>query len=87
MLAAAVKDNDIEVDETDDTLVSALPENLAHVPLSTYIRYPEEEMVKRSTDFYQEMNRRRTLRFYSSEPVPEEVIKNIIRTAGKLCKF
>ena len=70
--------------DSDDYNVfsSALPEDLAHIPLATYKRYSEEEMLQRSSDFYVEMNNRRTLRYYSPEPVPEDVIKNIVRTAG-----
>ena len=39
-------------------------------------------MIERSEKFYNEMNKRRTLRFYSDKPVPREVINNIIKTAG-----
>nr|T2MBC4.1 RecName: Full=Iodotyrosine deiodinase; AltName: Full=Halotyrosine dehalogenase [Hydra vulgaris] len=45
-------------------------------------RYSEEEMIKRSNDFYLSMNARRSVRFFSNEDVPDEVIDNIIRTAG-----
>ncbi|KAJ0060935.1 hypothetical protein NL108_001807, partial [Boleophthalmus pectinirostris] len=56
-------------------------EDLAHVPYSPP-RYPEEVMVKRSQDFYSVMNQRRSVRFISPEPVPREVIDNVIHTAG-----
>jgi iodotyrosine deiodinase len=62
-------------------LQSALPEDLEHVPLN-FKRYPEDEMIKRSRDFYELLNKRRTLRFFSSDPVPIEIIQNIIHTAG-----
>lgn len=39
-------------------------------------------MLQRSLEFYQLMNKRRTVRHFSSETVPNDVIKNIIRTAG-----
>lgn len=48
-------------------------------------RYPKESMLERSKDFYTLMNRRRTVRFISPEPVPREVIDNAILTAGT-CK-
>ncbi|CAG7734283.1 unnamed protein product [Allacma fusca] len=80
-IQAEIKDED-DVDDTDFNFKSALPEDLAHVPLSSYKRYSEEVMLERSLEFYQDMNNRRTLRYYSSEPVPREVIENIIRTAG-----
>ncbi|KAM6467245.1 iodotyrosine deiodinase 1 isoform 1-T1 [Liasis olivaceus] len=54
---------------------------LAHVPFSTE-RYSEEDMVKRSKDFYELLNKRRSVRSISDEPVPREVIDNVIKTAG-----
>lgn len=52
------------------------------VPLATYREYPAEEMVARSRDFADEMNRRRTIRQFSDRPVPREVIESCLRTAG-----
>ena len=57
-------------------------DNTPHIPYTTQ-RYPHEQMIERSKAFYQEMNKRRSCRFFSSEPVPLEVVKNIIHTAGK----
>uniref|UniRef100_A0A8V0XI76 iodotyrosine deiodinase n=1 Tax=Gallus gallus TaxID=9031 RepID=A0A8V0XI76_CHICK len=45
-------------------------------------RYSEAEMIKRSRSFYELLNKRRSVRFLSDEPVPREVIDNVIRTAG-----
>uniref|UniRef100_A0A8C6ZUI8 iodotyrosine deiodinase n=1 Tax=Nothoprocta perdicaria TaxID=30464 RepID=A0A8C6ZUI8_NOTPE len=56
-------------------------ENIAHVPF-TAERYSEAEMIKRSQEFYKLLNKRRSVRFLSDEPVPREVIDNVIRTAG-----
>lgn len=56
-------------------------EDVPHVPYSPP-RYPEDAMVKRSQDFYSVMNQRRSVRFISPEPVPREIIDNVIRTAG-----
>ncbi|XP_072297759.1 iodotyrosine deiodinase [Eucyclogobius newberryi] len=56
-------------------------EDLAHVPYSPP-RYNEEAMLKKSQDFYSIMDQRRSVRFISPEPVPREVIDNVIRTAG-----
>ncbi|KAL0967129.1 hypothetical protein UPYG_G00248150 [Umbra pygmaea] len=56
-------------------------EELDHVPYQE-CRYPVEVMVQRSQDFYTLMNQRRSVRFISSEPVPRQVIDNVIRTAG-----
>lgn len=58
-----------------------LEENIAHVPF-TGERYSEAEMIKRSQAFYELLNKRRSVRFLSDEPIPREVIDNVIRTAG-----
>ena len=44
------------------------------IPLSTYQRYPEAEMRRRAEQFYTDIRRRKTVREFSSEPVPREVI-------------
>ena len=54
-----------------------------HVPYQG-VSYPEDVMLQRSQAFLEDMRKRRTLRFFSSKPVPREVIENIIRTAGEL---
>lgn len=61
--------------------VDSSEEHCQQVPFSTQ-RYSEETMLKRSKDFYMLMNQRRTVRFFSTEPVPLEVIDNVIHTAG-----
>jgi nitroreductase len=50
-------------------------------PLS-FARLPEAEMVERARDFYAELDRRRTTRHFSSEPVPRELVELAIRSAG-----
>ncbi|XP_071398493.1 iodotyrosine deiodinase isoform X2 [Centroberyx affinis] len=65
----------------DDWADSNEEEDLPHVPYSPP-RYPVERMLERSQDFYSVMNQRRSVRFISSEPVPRDVIDNVIRTAG-----
>lgn len=52
------------------------------LPLSTFIRRPEDEMIQRSRDFLAELRRRRTIRDFSDEAVPAEVIENCLRAAG-----
>ncbi|XP_022100270.1 iodotyrosine deiodinase 1-like [Acanthaster planci] len=42
----------------------------------------DEEMVRRSNQFYREMDTRRSVRDISDKPVPLEVIENCIRMAG-----
>lgn len=61
---------------------SSEEQDILHVPYSA-TRYPEETMVKRSKEFYSLLNQRRTVRLISPEPVPREVIDNVIHTAGK----
>jgi len=45
-------------------------------------QFSSREMVQRSADFYNFANRRRSVRHFSSRPVPREIIENIIKTAG-----
>jgi len=79
---AEVNDDDNEEDEDDDdSLKPAIHEDLEHIPFE-HSALTDEEMLQTSHDFYQCMNKRRTLRFYSDRPVPKEVVQNIIRTAG-----
>jgi nitroreductase len=51
------------------------------VPLS-FTRVDPAESVARAASFYDEMNRRRTTRHFSTDPVPRELIEWAIRTAG-----
>ncbi|XP_059213020.1 iodotyrosine deiodinase 1 [Centropristis striata] len=68
-------------DEDGDWTDSNDEEDLAHVPYSPP-RYSVETMLERSKDLYDLMNQRRSVRFISPEPVPREVIDNVIHTAG-----
>ncbi len=53
-------------------------------PFVTYSKeiYEPEEMMQRSTEFYEWMDKRRTVRDFSARPVPRMVIDNIIRAAS-----
>jgi len=42
----------------------------------------QEESILRSANFYKEMNHRRSVREFSTQPVEKEVIENIIQTAS-----
>jgi iodotyrosine deiodinase len=46
------------------------------------VRFSQPEMLQRSRDFFQEMDRRRSLRMFSDKPVAKEVIEFILMTAG-----
>ncbi len=52
------------------------------IPYSSYKSYPIEEMQKRSEEFFTDIQRRRTVRDFSNEPVPKEIIENCLRAAG-----
>ena len=52
------------------------------LPLSGFRSYPEQEMLERATDFYEEVKRRRTVRDFSDKDVPREVVEMCIRSAG-----
>ncbi|HEX2190451.1 MAG TPA: nitroreductase family protein [Longimicrobiaceae bacterium] len=45
-------------------------------------RLAPDEMQRRARDFYEEMDRRRTVRAFSTDPVPRELIDDALRTAG-----
>ncbi|MGQ0539278.1 MAG: nitroreductase family protein [Gemmatimonadaceae bacterium] len=51
------------------------------VPLA-FTRLSLEDSRARAAAFYEEMNRRRTTRHFSSDPVPRDLIECAIRTAG-----
>jgi len=53
-------------------------------PFTPYTRetYAPDEMISRSAAFYDWMNKRRTVRDFSDQPIPIEVIENIIKTAS-----
>lgn len=51
------------------------------VPLSP-IRFPEQEMLSRAVDFQREVSLRRSVRDFSNEPVPREVIEHCLLSAG-----
>ncbi|MFZ0273927.1 MAG: nitroreductase family protein [Acidobacteriaceae bacterium] len=51
------------------------------VPLSTYREFPVQEMVSRAESYRDEMLRRRTIRQFSSRPVPREVIEDCLCVA------
>ena len=48
---------------------------------STYREFSAQEMVSRARSFRDEMLRRRTVRQFSSRPVPQEVIEDCLRVA------
>ena len=45
-------------------------------------RYPADEMSARAKSFHAEIHRRRTVRDFSAEPVPRDIIETCLRAAG-----
>ena len=52
------------------------------LPLTDHPDYDAEEMSRRAAEFYQAIRRRRTVRDFSSRPVPRGVIDDCLRAAG-----
>ena len=73
---------EFEDDKPDLSLAPSLHDaNTPQIPY-TIDRFSDNEMNQRARDFYEQMNKRRSVRFFSSDPVPLEVVQDIIRTAG-----
>ena len=53
-----------------------------HIPLKNYEKLSDNELLENSKLFFEKMNKRRSVRTFSSEPISIEVIKNAIRTAS-----
>jgi iodotyrosine deiodinase len=53
-----------------------------HIPLEKQTKISDDQLVKNSEIFFDKMNSRRTVRTFSSESIPIEVIKNAIKTAS-----
>lgn len=60
------------------------PEADARYPFDEldFHRYPESEMLERARGFYSELDRRRSVRMLSDEPVPLELIELAVHTAS-----
>ncbi len=52
------------------------------IPLTSYEEYPPDEMRRRLNAFYENMDRRRTVREFSDRPIPRDIIDQALRTAG-----
>ena len=63
----------------DEVFLMAEP---VFLPLTTYREYSPAEMKDRVQKFREDMLRRRTVRQFSSRPVPREVIDDCVRIAG-----
>ena len=70
-------------DPNDDyrTRTGHLPEP-RFIPLPGYARLPEPEMLARAQAFHDAMQKRRTTRHFSTDPVPRHLIELAMLTAG-----
>ena len=60
---------------------------MAHSEKTAFIDYPvqtygKDEMIQRSKDFYEFLDKRRSFRTFSDKPVPMEVMENIVKAAS-----
>ena len=62
--------------------MAALPAQPEFEPLADFERRPPAEVAARAEDFYEAIRRRRTVREFSSRPVPRAAIEWAIRAAG-----
>jgi len=51
-------------------------------PLDDFVVYPEEEMRARAQAFYQLIKRRHTIRYFTDQPVPRDIIETCLMAAG-----
>ena len=58
-----------------------MPGEHPFVPLE-FEEFPEQEMRRRAREFFERMDRRRSVRNFSDRPVPKEILEHAIRTAG-----
>lgn len=52
------------------------------IPLKNFPFFSKEEMIERSNKYYSLMSGRRTIRTFSDQPIPQEVIENAVKTAS-----
>ena len=59
-----------------------MAKNPRFVPAPEIERRSDEQLIQRAWEFFQMMERRRTIRDFSDRPMPREVIEHCIRAAG-----
>lgn len=52
------------------------------IPFEIYTKYTEDEMKQRARNFYELLNKRRTVRNFSDRKVSREIIENCVKAAG-----
>lgn len=77
-----LQDNtELNLEEEDNDDWTHREDDVPQIPFSPP-QLSEGEMLRRSQQFFELLNKRRSVRFISPKPVPREVIDNVIRTAG-----
>lgn len=56
--------------------------NKPGIPLHQYREYPLDEMRRRLKDFYEDVNRRRSVRDFSARSVPRDIIETALKAAA-----
>ncbi|XP_076681708.1 iodotyrosine deiodinase isoform X2 [Andrena cerasifolii] len=77
--AEQLEDISREISENEEEPV--LPKDLEHVPY-VYEKPCEAELLRRASEFYKTVAARRSIRFFSPDPVPKEVVREIIKATG-----
>lgn len=72
---------DDEDSDTSDLVDPPHREDLPHIPFE-HTRLTTEESQHKAEEFYHLMNKRRSLRFFSSDPVPRQLVETLVKTAG-----
>jgi iodotyrosine deiodinase len=70
--------------DTNNKYASSIPLDHEYkvLPIPFKWQMSDDEMIKHSREFYEFMQKRHTVRDYSTRPVPKEVIENCIKVAG-----
>jgi iodotyrosine deiodinase len=79
-------DGDQTTSSEDNTATAPEVPEYERIPYE-FERLPRDEMIRRSAEFFELMKRRRTIRHYSQDPVPWEVMENLLKTAGTSAKI
>jgi len=53
-----------------------------NIPLSDFIEYPQNEMLEKATENYENIKRRHSIRSFSDRPVPKEIIETCLKAAA-----
>lgn len=53
-----------------------------HIPYKLSNKFTQDELLEMSRAYYQKLDSRRSLRFFSDESIPNEVIENLVMTAS-----